>query len=349
MIFENFYGNPEAARTLLDMHASGRIPQTLLLSGPAGVGKATLVRRFAALVLFASDAAAARIEQDDLSLPHNQELIAEREKLTSDKRADEPLVFSSHPDFVTFAPEGPLRQLSIGQIRLLKDQAQLMPSSGERRIFLLDQVDRANDQAANSLLKVLEEPPPHLIICMTAENPYDLLPTIRSRSVSIPLSRLDETTLAEFLHQRKVPDAERRARLANGSPGLAVAWDLEAYDRRRAAMLVLLEVASRRAPFAAWAKYADSVGRTDKLENYLEVIYSLLEDILLIGHGFERVRNADLRAPLEAIANTVSFPWLRAAMEKTTQISQFARRNINKAIALDALALELRDLVPAAR
>src|SRR5204862_6245161 len=132
------------------------------------------------------------VEKDDLSLPENLEIVATREKLPAEKRNEDPLLFATHPDFVTFAPDGPLRQISIQQTRLLKERAQFLPHKGPRRVFLIDHVDRANDQAANSLLKTLEEPPDHLVLIMTAENAYDLLPTIRSRAVPFhfaPLGR----------------------------------------------------------------------------------------------------------------------------------------------------------------
>src|SRR5436853_4645130 len=99
-----------------EMIRDSRIPQTILLDGPEGVGKATLARRFAAELLGNGTA----IEKDDLSLADNQTIVADREKWVADKRNDDPLLFASHPDFVTFPPDRPLRQLTIQQIRLLK-------------------------------------------------------------------------------------------------------------------------------------------------------------------------------------------------------------------------------------
>ena len=86
-----------------------------------------------------------KIELDDLSLESNAALITDREKWTSDKRNEDPLVFSSHPDFLTFPPDGPLRQLTIQQMRLLKERAQLKPLKGSWRVFLIDSSDRANE------------------------------------------------------------------------------------------------------------------------------------------------------------------------------------------------------------
>src|ERR1051326_54789 len=185
-MFENFWGNPHVTQALEQMLAQERLAQTLLFSGPEGVGKATLARRLGARLL----PDPARIEQDDLSRPENAETIAARERWPAEKRNEDPLLFASHPDFVTFAPAGPLRQITIPQTRLLKESAKYLPLKGRRRIFLIDHVDRANEQAANSLLKTLEEPPEHLLLIMTAENAYDLLPTIRSRAVPFQFAPL---------------------------------------------------------------------------------------------------------------------------------------------------------------
>jgi DNA polymerase III subunit delta' len=336
---DNFYGNRDVVETLEQMIRAERITQTLLLSGPEGVGKATLARRFAAQLL----GDAHKIEQDDLSLDQNSSRITDREKWTSDKRNDDPLVFSSHPDFLTFPPDGPLRQLTIQQMRLLKDRAQLKPLKGNWRVFLIDGIDRANEQAANSLLKTLEEPPPHLILIMTARNPYDLLPTIRSRSVPFRLARLNPDDMRHFIATRALDHPGRRETLAEGAPGLAVSIDLETYDRRREAMLALLKAASGTGQFGAWMKYSESIAsrRTEKLDSYLEVLYMLLGDVLRLAHGVTSVRNADIGPDLQAIAGKVSFDWLRKGIEKVDVLVELVRRNIQKSIALDAWAVDM--------
>lgn len=324
------------------MARDGRIPQTILLDGAQGVGKATLARRFAASLM----GDAAKIEQDDLSLESNLELVAEREKWTADKRNDDPLLFASHPDFITFAPDGPLRQITIEQMRLLKEQAQFKPLHGSRRVFLIDHIDRANEQAANSLLKTLEEPPEHLIILLTAENPYDLLPTIRSRAVFFHLGPLTLAEMQAFARERGLADAERRIALSAGSPGLALSMDLEVYEERRAAMLKLLQAAAGRAPFADWVKYAEAMSnrKQEKLDYFLNVLYVLLEDVLLAANGTGEIRNADIAREIQALASQVSFDWIRAAVKKLDELGELLRRNIQKNIALDALVVELRRL-----
>ncbi len=341
-MFENFYGNRAVVEALEQAIETRRIPQTLLLAGPEGVGKATMARRFAARLLGEPE----KIEQDDLSLPHNAAYIRDREKWPAERRNEDPLLFATYPDFVTFAPDGPLRQISIQQMRLLKERAQFKPLRGQYRVFLIDQLDRANEQAANSLLKTLEEPPEHLILVLTAENPYDLLPTIRSRSVTFHLGRLSPDEMLEFVRARGLAEVERRVSLAQGCPGISVSLDLEAYDRRREAMLCLLEVAAGAAPFAAWIRHTESsAARQEKLEVLLDVLYGLLHDLLLLQQGDPvqaDIRNPDVRERLMALASRLSFGWIRRAVERTDEVASLLRRNIQKNLALDALILELR-------
>ena len=339
-MFDGFWGNRHVAEALWQMVAQNRVAQTLLFSGPEGVGKATLARRLGARLLGHPEL----IERDDLSAPANRETIADRERWPAEKRNEDPLMFSTHADFVTFAPDGPLRQISIPQTRLLKELAQYLPHHGNRRVFLIDGVDRANDQAANSLLKTLEEPPDHLILILTAANAYDLLPTIRSRCVPFFFAPLSPAEMREFAASGGLDQPERRMALAAGSPGLAASLDLEAHDKRRAAMLTLLQVAAGAAPFAQWIPVSESIARTksEKLEFHLKALYELLRDLLVLTEGGGEIRNTDIRGELRTLAENVSFQWIRKAVGQVDDVTQLTRRNIQKTIALDAVIVALR-------
>lgn len=339
-MFENFWGNRHVQTTLENMIARERVPQTLLFAGLEGLGKATLARRFAARLL----GSPGKIEQDDLSLPENASAIAAREKLPADKRNEDPLFFGSHPDFLTFPPDGPMRQIGIPQMRLLKERAQFKPLHGDRRVFLIDQADRANEQAANSLLKTLEEPPDHLILIMTADNVYDLLPTIRSRSVLLNFSPLSNDDMKDFARVLGLDNAERRIALSGGSPGIAASLDIELFQKRRNAMLALLKTGAGAAPYAAWLPISETLGRSksEKLELYLKLLYELLRDLTLLGESNAAIRNVDLRAELAALSSRVSRKWLINAVKSVDEIAALLRRNIQKQIALDGLLMQLR-------
>src|SRR6185369_6381275 len=167
---------------------------------------------------------------------------------------------------------------------------------------------------------------------------------IRSRAVPFQLGRLRDDEMQAFLQTRGLDHPERRLALAEGAPGMAVSIDLEAYDRRRTAMLALLKVASGLDRFDTWLKHADSIAarRSEKLEAYLEVLYALLEDVLRLSHGSITLRNSDIRGELQALAGRVDFDWLLRAVARVDELVELARRNIQKSIAFDALAAGLR-------
>jgi DNA polymerase-3 subunit delta' len=339
-VFENFVGNRHVQNALEGMIERERIPQTMLFAGLEGLGKATLARRFAARLLGHPE----QIERDDLSLEANASLITGREKLPADKRNDDPLLFSSHPDFLTFPPDGPLRQIGIPQMRLLKERAQFKPLKGPRRVFLIDQADRAGEQAANSMLKTLEEPPDHLILILTAENVYDLLPTIRSRSVVMNFSPLTNDDMQTFAQTRALDNAERRIALSGGSPGVAASLDIELFQKRRASMMALLKTGAGAASYGSWLPVSETLGRSksEKLELHLKLLYDLLRDVTVLREGGSAIRNFDLRAELGALAGRVSRKWIIESVKGVDEIAGLLRRNIQKNIALDGLLMRMR-------
>src|SRR5581483_10356801 len=124
------------------------------------------------------------------------------------------------------------------------------------------------EQSANSLLKILEEPPEHLVILSTAENLYDLLPTIRSRSLVLQMSRLPDSEMQNFATAKGLPDAELRVALAEGSPGIAASLNIEEFRSRRALILSAFECAAGLKPFSEWVQQSEAFAnsRSEKLD-----------------------------------------------------------------------------------
>ncbi len=345
-MFENFWGNAHVQSTLESMIGRERIPQTMLFAGLEGLGKATLVRRFAARLL--GDAGENRAGRPE----PRRKRQADRRRAKSCPPTSATTSRCSSARTPTSSPSRPTVRCARSASRRCvcsKKCAQFKPLHGPRRIFLIDQADRAGEQAANSLLKTLEEPPDHLILILTAENVYDLLPTIRSRSVILNFSPLSNDEMQDFARARGLDNADRRIALSGGSPGIAASLDIELFQKRRASMLALLRTGAGLSSYNAWLPVSEALGRSrsEKLELYLKLLYDLLRDIMVLREGGASInempiRNFDLRNELGALAGKVSRPWIIHAVKSVDEIAALLRRNIQKTIALDGLLMELR-------
>ena len=226
----------------------------------------------------------------------------------------------------------------------MKERAQFNPLSGEYRVFLVDGIDRAGEHAANSLLKTLEEPPSHLVLILTAQNPYDLLPTIRSRAAPFHLSPLDDDEMRAFAGKRDLanPSAVSRwPQVARASPS-RLTWKPTTDAAQQCSSFSKWAPARRRSP-SGRATQNRSLRRKPKNSNTIwkRSIFCWRMFWICSTKG-SRLRNPDLRAELQSLAERVSFEWIRAAVRRTDELVELLRRNIQKGIALDALALELR-------
>lgn len=166
-----------------------------LFVGPAGVGKATFARRFAAGLLCGSDKGCRR------------RVLARR-----------------HPDVVTVEPDG-RTSITVDQARQAVALASLAPYEGERKVFLFEEGGLLNDGAANALLKTLEEPTSSTVFIIVAESEDDLPDTIASRCRTVVFGRVTDENIISGLEQQGI-DAEQAshaARIAGGRPGLALA------------------------------------------------------------------------------------------------------------------------------
>ncbi|MGD0181497.1 MAG: DNA polymerase III subunit delta', partial [Terriglobales bacterium] len=205
-------------------------------------------------------------------------------------------------------------------------------------------------EAANSLLKVLEEPPEFATIFLLTENAGELLPTIRSRSMVVTLSALPAGEIEEYLAKNR-PDWNPKqralvARLSEGAVGRARSFDLAAYVAARAHALAILGSALRGNDHSELFKITETYragaeGR-EKTEKLLRAIYSLLEDFTFLNSGTpELVRNTDIQSELKGLAELADFAWIAAASERLAEVERGMRRNLLRSLSLDSFAVGL--------
>ncbi len=232
-------GHEDAEQYLRQGFDSGRLAHAWLISGPEGIGKATLAYRFARYVL-------ANGNGGDAGL-FGESLLADESSET--KETNGPLYLApGHPVFQRVAAGGHVDLISVertinektGKLRteIIVDDIRgvgqffrLTAGEGGWRVAVIDCADEMNQSAANALLKVLEEPPERALLLLVSHNPGRLLATIRSRCRKLALQPLGKEEVASLIETYRPDldpgDTPALARLADGSPGRALALAAE--------------------------------------------------------------------------------------------------------------------------
>src|SRR5712675_2865701 len=259
MSFSDFHGNSETVRRLRDMLARKRFPHAVILSGARGSGKYTLATMLAqalnCLVPTVTDglpdfcgqcANCRRIAQAADLDARFAEAVEAREGMRETDKKETRLFVQTHPDVLVIPPDPPQMMIKVDQVRRVIETIYFRPGEAKERVYIF--TDSAfMKEAANSLLKVLEEPPEFATIFLLSENAGELLPTIRSRSMIFPLGALPveevERYLAEHRPEWKPQQRALVSRLCEGALGRARSFDVEAYVTARADALAVLNSA----------------------------------------------------------------------------------------------------------
>ena len=365
--FNDFLGNSTAIEQLRTAIAAGRLPHSLILAGPSGAGKYTLALMLTMAVecerqprdLWSNGqslasfcgvchnctriASAANLDEEV------DKAVAVREELRDVDKKDTRVLIQPHPDVLIIPPDPPQLLIKLGQVRTLIQSSHYLPSEGPKKIFILTAASFMKE-AANSLLKVLEEPPDTVHLILLAEHPGELLPTIRSRCATVRLGALPVDEIEMLLADRRpdVPQKQRTliARLAQGAAGKALSFDLETYIAARADALLLLRDAAAEPDHTALFKmtetYRAGAEGQQKTSALLRTLSLLLEDLLLLGAGTpELLRNTDLRPELDRLSGLLSFSWIEQASRGLDQVQSGMRRNLLRSLSLDAFAAQL--------
>jgi DNA polymerase-3 subunit delta' len=359
--FQDFLGNTQTVTHLRESIRAERFPHSLILAGPRGAGKYTL-----ALMLAKAVNCLHPTESDGLpdfcgvcsnctriaDAANLEERVAEaveaREALRETDKRETRILIQTHPDVLIVPPDPPQLQIKIGQVRQVIHVAYYRPPVESKRTFTIFTSSAFMREAANSLLKVLEEPPEHTSLILLTENPQELLPTIRSRAVVHRLGALPPSELESLLATRrpllKSADRALAARLAEGAVGRALTIDLSVYLASRQDALVMLRTAlgepNYTQLFHATESYRAGADGQEKTINLLRAMGSLIEDLLLVVAGTPRlVRNLDLAAELERMAQGLTVDWIDGAARALVQVESGMRRNLLRSLSLDAMAV----------
>jgi len=365
--FAEFIGNTGTIESLRAAIAVGRLPHSMIIAGPRGAGKYTLAllltlalecerqpREMAAdgreLAAFCGECRnCTRIVESAELETKVEEAVAAREDMREVDKKETRVLVQTHPDVLILPPDPPQLLIKLGQVRTLIGRSQRRPAEAKAKVFIITTAAFMKE-AANSLLKVLEEPPDYVHIVILAENLGELLPTIRSRCAVVRLGALPAEDIEALLVSRRPESnkAERAllARLSEGAVGRAYGFNLAEYVAARADAMVMLRNAAQAGDHTTLFKMTETyrAGAEGQVKTtaLLRALSSVLEDILLLqGGAVDRVRNVDIRAELQRLAESFDFAWMEAAVRGLDAVQSGMRRNLLRNVSLDAFAAEL--------
>jgi DNA polymerase-3 subunit delta' len=363
MGFQEFLGNETTVERLRETVLHNRIPQAVILAGPRGAGKYTLALMFARLVNCLNPTDSDGMP-DYCGVCRNCERIAQaadldtsvaaalaaREDLREVDKRETRILIQPHPDVMIVPPDPPQNLIKIGQVRQVIHNAYYRQPVEARRSIFIFTASAFMKEAANSLLKVLEEPPPNCTLILLSENPAEMLPTIRSRAMLFRLGAIPAETLEQLLASRR-PDLKGRrrslvARMSEGAVGRALGFDVDGYLASRQDALVILKSALRDPDFSTLFRttetYRAGADGQEKTLNLLRTTNKLIEDLLMLVAGTpELVRNQDIAPELNQLGTGVTLEWIDHAARALADVERGMRRNLLRSLSIDAMALAL--------
>ncbi len=337
-------GNNHIKEVFKRMAERERIPRSLLFVGENGIGKKQFALAIAKYFVCQNPqnfqacnvcSACKRAVEFQKFPPQD----------TDHKDAYKKVFWSSHPDVGMVVSYK--RNILVDAIRELEKAANFRPYEAKARILLIDDADKMNDEAANALLKTLEEPAATSYIFLITSRPMSLLQTIRSRCQFIRFAPLETKEIESYLLQTKQfspDDAELSAKLSQGSLGKALQLDLGKYREQREAMLKVLEsltIKKSRATLLKTNEEMNDAKLKDEYETRLGIFQQLIHDLWSLKHGKSEIVNVDIKTQLQRLVKDSDSKNLASWLLEIETLRENLTVNLNKKIATDALFLKM--------
>ena len=325
MKFEDLLGN----EVVLDLLRSGRLPQASVFCGPEGIGKKTSALLLAALA--------------NCKAPSGNDLCG---RCASCFKAQG----GNHPDIRLYQPEGASDSIKIEAMREMSREAQYRPFEGKLRFFIIDEAEKMNEAAANSILKTLEEPPETSRLILISSAPQRLLATIRSRCQLFRFQPLTRKQIVDALNrQGHQEEAGRRASFAEGSLGQALSLDLGQAAADRDHVLGLLASWRKHSSFLRLFEACEKepmrsdLKKRDRVKQFLHQLQILAQDLYFLQVGSDgRVANQDRLADLQELAQGIELDWISRFLYHVAEAQRDLGRYVSPLMCFETLWLQCR-------
>ncbi len=316
MPFNTVIGHDRQKAFLTRLLTQGNIPHAFLFSGPEGIGKKMLAKTFTQYLFCRSGSACG-------ACPACVKLIR-----------------GTHPDLIVMESEG---SIGIDDSRMIGKEVSEYPYESEKRIIIIDNAETMTREAANALLKTLEEPPPYNHFFLITSVEKGIPATIRSRCTRIFFSALSRELLKSFFALTQGMDNERAGLLADISYGSAHCGLFWAEDTNFQLRRAIVELITRKQPDFVTASYiSEKISRIQGgYEIFLGFLLSFLRDLTVFKRSpdTKQIVNADLYEFLQwPKADEV---WLAEAMKRLQETLFIIRYNINKALCFENLLFQM--------
>ena len=250
----------------------------------------------------------------------------------------------AHPDFYLLTAEEAGKDIKIEQVKEMAKQAAFAPVLSEHKVCIIDDAGQMTAEAANSLLKLLEEPPPGWLFILITQQAERLLPTVLSRVVRLRFDAPDSSAVQQILKAKGITqNTQVLAALAGGSPGRALSYNQADIFAIRREALDLLKKLPLQNPFG----YIAALGWGEKYDRAAALLLTeqfiyLLRDVLLVQSGAGgQVYNTDIMAGLDGIAADWPLHTARQGVNAAQEAWQNINKNVSAKNVLEALVLKL--------
>ncbi len=330
MAFETFLGNETAKKQLSAFIADGRFPHALLLEGPVGCGKKTLARMIAQAAVCAGG-----FSPEDRPCGGCSDCIK--------------ALAGSHPDITMVLPENDSEVYKMKRVREIREQAFLIPNEAEKRVIILCDAHLMREDVQNVLLRILEDPPAHLMFVLTCESRSQMLETIQSRTVCVSLRGVSADIavpyLAEQCPRAKTEDIQAALTMFDGSIGQALE-SLKKSNFSEVRLLVEEGVAAlsmqNELPLLEWS--AKMLKKKDLTVSVIRGLRLVLRDVLAVLEG-EPSRLSIAPKKAAEVAGKLTATQVVACMDELEKLEKYIDSRMNQVLQNTLLCARLRKAI----